>query len=95
MRVTVIGGSGHIGTPLTPRLVEAGHRVTCVSLSNRQPYTPHTAWRDVECVTLDRASDDFGTAIVALRPEVPIDLISYTLEPSCMLLRIIQVLLQR
>jgi nucleoside-diphosphate-sugar epimerase len=67
---------------LTPRLVEAGHRVTCVSRSNRQPYTPHAAWRDVERATLDRASDDFGNAIVALRPEVLIDLISYTPEST-------------
>jgi NAD(P)-dependent dehydrogenase (short-subunit alcohol dehydrogenase family) len=27
MRVVVIGGSGHVGTFLVPRLVEAGHEV--------------------------------------------------------------------
>ena len=31
MRVAVIGGTGHIGSYLTPMLVEAGHSVTCVS----------------------------------------------------------------
>ena len=30
MRVIVIGGSGHIGTYLTPRLVEEGHNVVSV-----------------------------------------------------------------
>jgi uncharacterized protein YbjT (DUF2867 family) len=31
MRIAVIGGSGHIGTWLTPMLVEAGHEVVVVS----------------------------------------------------------------
>ena len=30
MRVLVIGGTGHIGTYLSPQLVEAGHTVVCV-----------------------------------------------------------------
>ena len=30
-RVVIIGGSGHVGTYLVPRLVEAGHEVICVS----------------------------------------------------------------
>jgi len=51
MRVIVIGGSGHIGTYLTPRLVEEGHTVICVSRSQRKPYLPHTAWQDVEIRT--------------------------------------------
>ena len=32
MRVVIIGGSGHVGTYLVPRLVEAGHEVV-----NRHP----------------------------------------------------------
>lgn len=82
MRVTVIGGSGHIGTYLTPRLVEAGHTVTCVSRSQREPYTPNVAWREVECRTIDRASDDFGRVVLACKPDVVIDLICYTLESA-------------
>ncbi len=31
MKVIVIGGTGHIGTYLIPRLVKAGHDVICVS----------------------------------------------------------------
>jgi nucleoside-diphosphate-sugar epimerase len=82
MRVTVIGGSGHIGTHLTPRLVEAGHTVTCVSRSQREPYVPHIAWQKVEHCTIDRAADNFGQAILALEPDVVIDLICYTLESA-------------
>ena len=38
MRVVIVGGSGHIGSWLTPRVVEAGHTTICVSRSQRQPY---------------------------------------------------------
>jgi nucleoside-diphosphate-sugar epimerase len=82
MRVIVIGGSGHIGTYLTPRLVEAGHMVVCVSRSIREPYRPDPAWNSVELVKLERGGDGFGAAIVALRPDAVIDLISYTLEST-------------
>jgi len=82
MRVTVIGGSGHIGTYLTPRLVQAGHTVTCVSRSQREPYSPHPAWRDVERLTLDRASETFGRSLRELKPDVVIDLICYTPESA-------------
>jgi nucleoside-diphosphate-sugar epimerase len=82
MRVTVIGGSGHIGTYLTPRLVEAGHNVVCVSRSQRQPYLPHIAWQQVEHCTIDRAAANFGATILALKPDVVIDLICYTLESA-------------
>ncbi|HEX4215236.1 MAG TPA: NAD-dependent epimerase/dehydratase family protein, partial [Candidatus Dormibacteraeota bacterium] len=41
MRVVVIGGRGHIGTYLVPRLVERGHEVVNVSRGERQPYLPH------------------------------------------------------
>jgi nucleoside-diphosphate-sugar epimerase len=82
MRVVVIGGSGHIGTYLTPRLVEAGHTVTCVSRSQREPYLPHIFWRKVERCTIDRAADNFGRTILKLEPDVVIDLICYTLESA-------------
>ena len=53
MRVVVIGGTGHVGTYLVPRLVAAGHAVTVVSRGNRAPYSPHGAWQAVRRVTLD------------------------------------------
>src|SRR5260370_41320890 len=82
MRVIVIGGSGHIGTYLTPRLVEEGHNVICVSRSQREPYLPHVAWREVELRTIDRASANFGSAIRGLERDIVIDLICYTLESA-------------
>lgn len=82
MRVTVIGGSGHIGTYLTPRLVEAGHAVTCVSRAQREPYLPHIAWREVEQRTMDRGAETFGRSLREFKPDVVIDLICYTLESA-------------
>jgi nucleoside-diphosphate-sugar epimerase len=82
MRVIVIGGSGHIGTYLTPLLVEEGHNVVCVSRSQREPYLPHAAWQEVERCTIDRAAGNFGRIMRELEPDVVIDLICYTLESA-------------
>ncbi len=81
MRVVVIGGTGHIGTYLLPRLVEAGHSAICVSRRQREPYRPHAAWKQIEHIELDRAaaeaSGEFGRRIRALEPDAVIDLICF------------------
>ncbi len=86
MRVVVIGGTGHIGTFLVPRLVNAGHSVLNVSRQRRQPYVPDAAWDRVEQITIDRAESEaagaFGEQIRRLDPEVVIDLTCYTLESA-------------
>src|SRR5665213_201539 len=82
MRVAVIGGSGHIGSFLTPRLVEAGHTVFCVSRRQRAPYSPHGAWSKVTQIPLDRNGDSFAAKVRDLEPDIVVDLISYTLEST-------------
>ncbi|MEX1021347.1 MAG: NAD-dependent epimerase/dehydratase family protein [Litorilinea sp.] len=86
MRVVVIGGTGHVGTYLVPRLVELGHEVMIVSRQQREPYTPHAAWQQVRHVTIDRAAaekaGDFGAQIAALHGQVVIDMICFTLESA-------------
>lgn len=83
MRVVVIGGSGHIGTYLSPRLVEAGHEVICVSRGRREPYRAHDAWRRIVPIAIDRAVEEangrFGEEIAELRADTVIDLTCYTL----------------
>jgi nucleoside-diphosphate-sugar epimerase len=85
-RVAVIGGSGHIGSYLTPRLIEGGHTVLCVSRGQRQPYFPHPAWKAVQQVTLERAAEEaagtFGAKIRGLGADCVIDLTAYTLESA-------------
>ncbi|MCK6627383.1 MAG: NAD(P)-dependent oxidoreductase [Anaerolineae bacterium] len=86
MRVVIIGGAGHVGTYLTPRLVEAGHEVINISRSQRGPYQPHAAWKLVQQVVADREAEDkagtFGQRVQALQPDVVIDMICFTLESA-------------
>jgi nucleoside-diphosphate-sugar epimerase len=81
-RVVVIGASGHVGTYLVPRLVEAGHEVIAVSRGQRAPYRDHAAWKSVRRVTLDRAAEErsgfFGATIRQLGAEIVIDMICFT-----------------
>lgn len=82
MRVVVIGGTGHIGTYLVPRLVQAGHDVQVVSRGQRAPYSSSEMWTAVGTITIDRdaAEQDgsFGTRIADLEPDVVIDLTCFT-----------------
>lgn len=81
MRVVVIGGTGHIGTYLIPRLVRLGHTVVNVSRGSRAPYQPHSAWSLVRQVVIDREQEEaagrFGERIRELQPDVVIDLICF------------------
>jgi nucleoside-diphosphate-sugar epimerase len=82
-KVVVIGGSGHVGTYLVPRQVEAGHQVLNVSRGRRRPYTANRLWSAVEMVEVDRTADEnsgmFGPQIAALAPDIVIDMISFAL----------------
>ena len=86
MRVVVIGGTGHIGTFLVPRLLALGCDVVSVSRQQREPYQNFPSWKAVRQVDLDRAAaeaaGEFGQAILALRPDVVIDLICFTPESN-------------
>jgi nucleoside-diphosphate-sugar epimerase len=89
MRVVIIGGTGHVGTYLVPRLVEAGHEVINLSRSQREPYQPHGAWGEVESIEIDRARADedrsFGLMVAKLEPDIVIDMICFKLESARLL----------
>lgn len=82
MRIVVIGGTGHIGTFLVPRLVDAGHDVIVASRGKRGPYVPHRAWNDVKNIEIDRVAEEktgsFGSRIGALDADAVVDLICFT-----------------
>jgi len=86
MRAVVIGGTGHIGTYLIPRLVASGYDVVNVSRSERSPYREHGAWKQVVNAQLDRGTEEragrFGKQVRDLHPDVVIDLICFTLESA-------------
>jgi len=84
MRIVVIGGSGHIGTFLVPRLVRLGHQVVNVSRGQRASYVEDPAWHEVQHVVADRVAEDadgtFPDRIADLGGDAVVDLISFTLD---------------
>ena len=86
MRVVIVGGSGHVGTYLVPRLVAAGYEVINVSRAQREPYQAHGAWRAVQRVNANREEEDaqgvFGPRLRDLEPDIVIDMICFTLASA-------------
>lgn len=86
MKIIIIGGTGHVGTFLVPRLVLAGHEVISVSRKKREPYTQHPAWKSVKQVVIDREeaerTNSFGKQILKLSPDIVIDMICFTPESA-------------
>ena len=89
MRIVVIGGSGHIGTFLIPRLIRAGHDVINISRGRRTSYLDDPTWQYVRHVAADRAVEDrdgtFPDRVAGLSPDVVIDLICFTLDSAAQL----------
>ena len=86
LRIVIIGGTGHVGTYLVPRLVHSGHEVLSISRGESKPYRNHPAWESVEHVRLERAAEeaagDFAERVHSLRPDVVIDMICFELESA-------------
>jgi len=86
MRIVVIGGTGHVGTYLAPRLVRAGHEVINVSRGRRQPYHRTAEWDAVQMVTADRKAEGeagtFARRIAELKADVVIDKVCYRPESA-------------
>ncbi len=86
MRIVIIGGTGHIGSYLVPRLAALGHEIIVITRGQRRPYREHPAWAEVRLVTLDRESAEkegvFGRAVRDLRPDAVMDMLCFTLESA-------------
>ena len=88
MRIVVIGGSGHVGTYLVPRLVEAGHRG-----SLDQPRTEGTTRSIPPGITSSRwrwtasrrPKEPSGERVLGLEPDVVVDMICFTPASACQL----------
>ena len=89
MRIVVIGGSGHVGSFLVPRLVRAGHEVINLARGARSPYVDDEAWSEVEQISVDRAAEDaaatFGERVAELEAEVVVDMICFTPDSATLL----------
>lgn len=90
----MIGGSGHVGSYLVPRLVERRHEVVNVSRGAASPYRPHAAWKMVEQVVCDRKAEEakgvFGARIADLKPDIVIDMLSFELAGTQQLVEALQ-----
>jgi nucleoside-diphosphate-sugar epimerase len=86
MKVVVIGGSGHIGSFLIPRLVRAGHEVTNITRGTSTAYVGGGEWDQVHHVVADRQKEDaegiFGNRIRDLAPDAVIDLVCFTVDSA-------------
>ncbi|HWI01949.1 MAG TPA: NAD-dependent epimerase/dehydratase family protein [Propionibacteriaceae bacterium] len=82
MRIVIIGGSGHVGSFLVPRLVRAGHEVVNLIRGVRVPYVDDEAWSQVQQILVDRVAEDaagtFGQRVAGLEAEVVVDMICFT-----------------
>jgi nucleoside-diphosphate-sugar epimerase len=81
MKALIIGGTGHIGTYLAPRLVMSGYETTVVSRGNSEPYAKPGIWNWIKRVSMDRGAMEsdgtFAKAIAKLNADVVIDLIAF------------------
>lgn len=83
MKIVVIGGYGHIGSFLVPKLVKNNNQVIAVSRGNHQPYVQDKNWEQVDHVRLDRENDaKFAKKIADLDADVVVDLISFHLKDT-------------
>jgi len=89
VRVVVIGGTGHIGSYLVPRLVAAGHEVVSITRGRNRPYVGDDGWAVVEQLELDKDAEEargaFGPLVAGLRPDAVIDLLCYTMASATQL----------
>ena len=90
MRIVVVGGSGHVGSFLVPRLVRAGHEVVNLTRGAQAPYVHDAAWSEVEQIRADREAEDaagtFGKRVAALEADVVVDMICFTPDSARALL---------
>ncbi len=89
-RALVIGGTGHIGSYLTPRLVRRGYEVTVVARTPQPKYTLSAiGWQQVRWLLCDRRAEEASGAwakrMAACDVDVVVDLTTYTLEQNQMM----------
>jgi nucleoside-diphosphate-sugar epimerase len=89
VRIVVIGGSGHVGSFLIPRLVRGGHEVVSLTRGVRPPYVADDAWSEVEQIRVDRVAEEaagtFGKRVAGLEAEVVVDMICFTPDSAAAL----------
>jgi nucleoside-diphosphate-sugar epimerase len=83
MKILLIGGTGHIGGYLVPRLIAGGHEVTVIARHATPRHAdPRLGWPAVRFITADRPAEErtgaWATRMRALAADVVIDCIAFT-----------------
>lgn len=88
-RVLVIGGTGHIGSYLVPRLVSFGYEVFVYARGTTSPYPSSPLWRGVTFIRGNREEDEkrglLQEHIRRIRPQAIVDLIAFEPESAAYL----------
>lgn len=83
MKVIVIGGCGHIGTYLVPKLIKGGFDTTIISRGKSKPYIDDPAWNEVKHVILDRSKDEeFAFKIAEMNADIVVDLVNFDIKDT-------------
>jgi nucleoside-diphosphate-sugar epimerase len=87
VKILVVGGTGHIGSYLVPRLTLSGHEVQVVARKPSPQYADsRLGWGQVEWIVADRGAeetdDTWAKRMRALDADVVVDLICYTPEQN-------------
>jgi nucleoside-diphosphate-sugar epimerase len=86
MKIVVIGGSGHVGTYLIPRLVRAGHDIVHISRGISVAYSKAREWEHVQQIIADRKQEDiegtFGDRIAGFHADAVVDMVCFTLDSA-------------
>ncbi len=88
MKILVVGGTGHIGSFLVPRLTAAGHEVAVVARNPRPRYGDGRSggWGTVRWIIADRRAEEktgeWLRRMKALEADVVVDLICYRPEQN-------------
>ena len=95
MKVLIVGGTGHIGSYLTPRLVRRGFDVTVVARAAEPKYAvSELGWDKVNWVLSDRREDEKSGAwsdrLAGLEVDAVVDLIAYTPEQNAVMVEAFQ-----
>lgn len=90
MKVLVVGGTGHVGSYLVPRLVLAGHDVQVVARNSKPQYgESRIVWSSVKWIVADRRAEEadgsWQRRMKGIDVDVVVDLICFTPEQNQMM----------
>lgn len=90
MKVLVIGGTGHIGSYLVPRLIRAGFEVSVVARHAKPQYTlPELGWNKVHWILCDKRAEEktgaWAERLAKIETDAVVDLFTYSLQQNAMI----------